>query len=45
MDATAQDFHFYVYMEVKHRIKLKYVLEQLYTVFGDSSLSQVCIYK
>ena len=45
MDATSQEFRFYVYVEAKRGVKPQDVLEQLRSVFGESSPSQAFVYK
>jgi len=45
MDVTSQEFRFYEYVEAKRGVKPHDVLEQLRSVFGESSPSQAFVFK
>jgi histone-lysine N-methyltransferase SETMAR len=45
MDATKENFHFYVYVEAVRGVAVKDVFEHLCTVFGESAPSQASVYR
>ena len=45
MDASSENFRFYVFVEVKRGQKPLPILQQLQTVFGNSAPSQASVYR